>query len=593
MENILISRDGTLKIIDFGLSNLYSPRSHLSTFCGSLYFAAPEVLDGRKYTGPEVDVWSFGVIIYVLVCGQVPFDDPSVRGMHTKVKEGRVEYPSHLSSGKLCFRKYGIRFSPIFLILDCKSILQSMLITDRKKRATMSEIKVHPWMTKGYDVPIDDYLPRRKPLELPLDMDVIRGMSGFQFGSEEEIRMKLQHLISREDYQLAAKKIENLCEHSNATKARSLLTRSRSLMSTSITDESISPVYHPLISIYHLVKERKERESLKRSPIFPLQKVDSKESTFMPTTEGEPLLKDIMEEMFGKSVTTESSKLSSGYGSYDSGKDINNATIPVKQGLLFRIGRRLSRQANEPPCSAQLEKVNAPPMVTVNGSKMYESECVMVNSNQTSIKSETKYNRFKKRATSITVKDFPSLKLSKSTEEYDLPRRQSAFSPTLKPSVATNNGHLAPPPLSILLNNKERPNETSKKNHQADDSIRSVYLKGLFQVSNTSTKKASAIRQEIIRVLDGTFGIQYMEFEEKFECSVATTKVTPEGVNDFCEYSDEENCLSINPSSVRFEIYIVKIPWFPGLRGIQFKRMGGDPWDYKSTCCKILTQLML
>lgn len=99
VENILIARTGNIKIIDFGLSNLFSPSSHLSTFCGSLYFAAPELLNGRVYTGPEVDVWSFGVVLYVLVCGQVPFDDPTVYGLHKKVKQGLVEYPSYLSSG--------------------------------------------------------------------------------------------------------------------------------------------------------------------------------------------------------------------------------------------------------------------------------------------------------------------------------------------------------------------------------------------------------------------------------------------------------------------------------------------------------------
>ncbi|CAG8823871.1 12200_t:CDS:2, partial [Dentiscutata erythropus] len=70
IENILISKSGSIKIIDFGLSNLYSPRSHLSTFCGSLYFAAPELLNAKLYTGPEVDVWSFGIVLYVLVCGK-------------------------------------------------------------------------------------------------------------------------------------------------------------------------------------------------------------------------------------------------------------------------------------------------------------------------------------------------------------------------------------------------------------------------------------------------------------------------------------------------------------------------------------------
>lgn len=99
IENILISKTGDIKIIDFGLSNLFSPRSLLKTFCGSLYFAAPELLQARQYTGPEVDIWSFGIVLYVLVCGKVPFDDQSMPQLHAKIKRGVVDYPQWLSAG--------------------------------------------------------------------------------------------------------------------------------------------------------------------------------------------------------------------------------------------------------------------------------------------------------------------------------------------------------------------------------------------------------------------------------------------------------------------------------------------------------------
>lgn len=104
IENILISKTGDIKIIDFGLSNLFAPRSHLRTFCGSLYFAAPELLQAKAYTGPEVDVWSFGIVLYVLVCGKVPFDDQSMQALHAKIKKGVVEYPNWLTAGKLYIR---------------------------------------------------------------------------------------------------------------------------------------------------------------------------------------------------------------------------------------------------------------------------------------------------------------------------------------------------------------------------------------------------------------------------------------------------------------------------------------------------------
>ena len=67
IENILILQTGNIKIIDFGLSNLYNPLANLLTFCGSLYFAALELLNVKVYTGLEVDVWSFGVVVCELL----------------------------------------------------------------------------------------------------------------------------------------------------------------------------------------------------------------------------------------------------------------------------------------------------------------------------------------------------------------------------------------------------------------------------------------------------------------------------------------------------------------------------------------------
>ena len=158
IENILISKTGDIKIIDFGLSNLFSPRFLLKTFCGSLYFAAPELLQARQYTGPEVDVWSFGIVLYVLVCGKVPFDDQSMPQLHAKIKRGVVDYPQWLSAGKLRERK---RMMARLLTLptECRSIISRMLVVDPKERATLQEIMSHPWMVKGFNTVPENYLP--------------------------------------------------------------------------------------------------------------------------------------------------------------------------------------------------------------------------------------------------------------------------------------------------------------------------------------------------------------------------------------------------------------------------------------------------
>ncbi|KAF8579138.1 Pkinase-domain-containing protein [Ramaria rubella] len=182
IENILISHTGNIKIIDFGLSNLYNPSAHLSTFCGSLYFAAPELLNAKVYTGPEVDVWSFGIVLYVLVCGKVPFDDQSMPALHAKIKRGLVEYPVWLSA-------------------ECRHLLSRMLVTNPALRAPLPEVLAHPWMTRSSSGPPDPHLVHREPLRADdLDLNVIRGMTGFEFGSSDEIHRRLTAVLESDAY---------------------------------------------------------------------------------------------------------------------------------------------------------------------------------------------------------------------------------------------------------------------------------------------------------------------------------------------------------------------------------------------------------
>ena len=85
-ENLLLDENNNIKIADFGLANFLNDGCFLDTSCGSPNYAAPEVISGRMYAGPEVDIWSSGVILYALLCGRLPFDDENIPSLFRKIK---------------------------------------------------------------------------------------------------------------------------------------------------------------------------------------------------------------------------------------------------------------------------------------------------------------------------------------------------------------------------------------------------------------------------------------------------------------------------------------------------------------------------
>uniref|UniRef100_A0A7S1T1J8 non-specific serine/threonine protein kinase n=1 Tax=Tetraselmis chuii TaxID=63592 RepID=A0A7S1T1J8_9CHLO len=127
-ENILLDAKMHVKIADFGLSNVMRDGRFLKTSCGSPNYAAPEVISGKLYAGPEVDVWSCGVILYALLCGSLPFDDENIPNLFKKIKGGIFHIPTHLSPG-------------------ARDIIPRMLLVDPLKRITIAEIRQHPWYT--------------------------------------------------------------------------------------------------------------------------------------------------------------------------------------------------------------------------------------------------------------------------------------------------------------------------------------------------------------------------------------------------------------------------------------------------------------
>ena len=81
----MLDYDKSIKLVDFGLSNTYKNGELLKTACGSPCYAAPEMIAGKKYHGTDVDIWSCGVILFALVCGFLPFEDPNTSCLYKKI----------------------------------------------------------------------------------------------------------------------------------------------------------------------------------------------------------------------------------------------------------------------------------------------------------------------------------------------------------------------------------------------------------------------------------------------------------------------------------------------------------------------------
>ncbi|NXW53656.1 SNRK kinase, partial [Eurystomus gularis] len=145
-ENVVFfEKQGLVKLTDFGFSNKFQPGKKLTTSCGSLAYSAPEILLGDEYDAPAVDIWSLGVILFMLVCGQPPFQEANDSETLTMIMDCKYTVPPHVSK-------------------ECRDLITRMLQRDPKRRASLEEIENHAWLqgvdpspATKYNIPLVSY----------------------------------------------------------------------------------------------------------------------------------------------------------------------------------------------------------------------------------------------------------------------------------------------------------------------------------------------------------------------------------------------------------------------------------------------------
>ena len=129
-ENLLLNKNNVIKIIDFGLSNFYDGQHNLVTPCGSPCYASPEMVSGNDYNGFNIDIWAIGIILFAMICGYLPFEDPENDKLFDQILKAELDFPSHVSD-------------------LCKDLIKKILVTDPNKRITINKIKEHNFYLMG------------------------------------------------------------------------------------------------------------------------------------------------------------------------------------------------------------------------------------------------------------------------------------------------------------------------------------------------------------------------------------------------------------------------------------------------------------
>lgn len=444
-----------------------------------------------------MDIWSLGIVFYVLVCGRVPFDDQSMPALHAKIKKGHVVYPNWLSK-------------------DCKHLLSRMLVTNSAERATMAELLRHPWINKGYEEPVDIHFPIREPLTLPLDPEIIRRMKGFDFGTEEHIQSEIENSITTIQ---PKKETHHFLDHNSKMltdlKKKAFFGRSK----------SPPPTNHPMVSIYYLVMEKMQRETELSNKIYPRSPIVNQEELTPTNTSNEKQLRPIppkRPQSFSPGATTSGQALNSKDSNrtikFDDDANMKPDDTPGLSSKSSKMLRRLSSAV----------KVRPPVFHRFSHGPESDTEGKPPSSDKFSRRFSKLINR------RFTMQD-SKLKRNSMSELDMLVSTNDSHNQTDAPSIPNDQAEEIVSPRSVNITHLDLPtspndhnnagynqvnshdNDGEFKDEMAEVSVKSMSLRGLFSVSTTSTKKLSAIKADLQRVLN-ELNIVYREKEGYLQC---------------------------------------------------------------------------
>ncbi|KAM3918536.1 MAP/microtubule affinity-regulating kinase 3 isoform 3-T3 [Leptodactylus fuscus] len=556
-ENLLLDADMNIKIADFGFSNEFTVGNKLDTFCGSPPYAAPELFQGKKYDGPEVDVWSLGVILYTLVSGSLPFDGQNLKELRERVLRGKYRIPFYMST-------------------DCENLLKRFLVLNPTKRGTLEQIMKDRWINAGHEE--DELKPFVEP-ELDIaDQKRIDIMVGMGYSREEiqESLSKMKYDEITATYLLLGRKSSELDASDSSSSSNLSLAKVRP--SSDLNNSTgQSPLHKVQRSISSSQKQR--RYSDHAGPAIPAVTVYPKRSQTSTTDN------DLKEEVQSRKS---SSSAVSGRGVTPPSPMLGNANNPNKADIPER--KKSSVVTSNNSTSSGMTRRNT---YVCSERASTDRHSVIQNGKENSTIPEQRTSVASTHSiTSTTTPDrmrFPRGTASRSTFHGQLRERRTATynGPPASPSLSHEATPLSQTRsrgstnlFSKLTSKLTRRNMSfrfiksrnvsgDQKDENKESKPRS--LRFTWSMKTTSSMDPNDMMREIRKVLDAN-NCDY-EQRERFLL--------------FCVHGDghAENL-------VQWEMEVCKLPRL-SLNGVRFKRISGTSIAFKNIASKIANELKL